>query len=348
MRLGFILLSALLIFAISCDKDEVDVVDPPMENQPSGSPNDNSSSDNSNDDKNDDKSDGSNDDKSDGSNDDDSDSQNENNAEFVHTTIPSDINDLFEFRGDSTKDTVWVFLQGGATTERDYSLNLKSPQADIFPYFTDDFIVYPFQSQHINPSLHDNFDLTFEQAKVESSISVEITQKIVEHYVGMNKTVYVIGHSYGAFMVHELLAVYGGKTARKYISLNGRLDMDEIVWKGFAMGEFYFFDEDGNLVKSTFPIPADEIRYEHNMGRLNAGLGFNRYTEKLADVDLSDAIFVTSEKDHAVGIFTPKSIEFLTDKNPAEKLIILTEGHDQIFDDYEKMKELHDLIIMDN
>ncbi len=122
--------------------------------------------------------------------------------------ITSDINDLYEFRGDSTKDTVWVFLQGGVIVERDYDLNLKTgpEEVDKFLFFTDDFIVYPFQSQQLNPSLHHNFDLTFEQSKVESSLSVEIAQKIVNHFVDMDKTVYVIGHSYGAFMVHELLA----------------------------------------------------------------------------------------------------------------------------------------------
>lgn len=276
------------------------------------------------------------------------DSENQMNIQFAHTTVPSDIHDLFEFRGDATKDTVWVFLQGGATDERDYNLNEISRGTDLFPYFTDDFIVYPFQSQQLNPSLHHHFDLTFEQAKVEASLSVEIAQQVIKHYVDMNKTVYVIGHSYGAFMVHELLAEYS-HTARKYISLNGRLDMNEKVWKGFSMGEFYYFDEDGKtLIQLSPEIPADELRFEHNMGRLNAGLGFNRYTEKLAQIDLSNALFLTAEKDRAVGVYTPETIEFLTEKNPAEELITISGGHGQIFEEADRMEELHNLIVMDN
>ncbi|MCY4160303.1 MAG: hypothetical protein OXE77_00370 [Flavobacteriaceae bacterium] len=276
-------------------------------------------------------------------------SENQTNIEFAHTTIPSDINDLFEFRGDATKDTVWVFLQGGATTERDYNLNeISSSGTDRFPYFTDDFIVYPFQSQQLNPSLHDHFDLTFEQAKVEASLSVEIAQQVIKHHVDRDKTVYVIGHSYGAFMVQELLAEYGSNSARKYISLNGRLDMNEKVWKGFSMGEFYYFDEDGKTLVKSPEIPADELRFEHNMGRLNAGLGFNRYTEKLAQIDLSNALFLTAEKDQAVGVYTPETIEFLTEKNPAEKLIMIPGGHGQIFEEAPRMEKLHNFIVMDN
>ncbi len=281
-----------------------------------------------------------------------SDSKNQNNLEFAHTTIPSDINDLYEFRGDSRKDTVWVYIQGGAMVERNYDLNEKTgPQkVDKFPFFTDDFIVYPYQSQQINPSLHQNFDLTFEQAKIESSITVEIAQKVIEKYLNLDKTVYVFGTSYGAFVVNELLAISKGKMARKYISMYGRLDMNELLWKGYLMEEFYFFDSDGKtLIKSDETIPAEERRYENNMARLNAGLAFNRYTEKLANTDLSDVIFITGKNDQIVGTFLPKTIEFLTEINPSERLLVLPGTHGQIFeDDPQNFKELYDFIVMDN
>ena len=58
---------------------------------------------------------------------------------------------------------------------------------DVYPYFTDDLVVYPYQSQHLNCRLHHHFDLSFEQAKVESSLSVEIAQIVIKHFVDMNK-----------------------------------------------------------------------------------------------------------------------------------------------------------------
>ncbi|MCY4562088.1 MAG: hypothetical protein OXC03_07285 [Flavobacteriaceae bacterium] len=280
---------------------------------------------------------------------------------FSHTVLPDAIEDLFEMKGDIESDTVWVYIQGGAVLDRDYPLNSSNSsgcsncdqdEAEVFdyPYFVDDLIVYPFQSQHLNPYIHRESELTFEQAKIESALSAEIIKKVIDHFNTMEKTIYLIGHSYGAFLVNEILSKYGS-IARKSISLNGRLDMDQVVVDGFSEGIVWLFDENGqNPYEAKVPEEyASEIKLISNLSKLNAGLGFNRYTEKLAEVDLSDAIFLFSEYDMNVGDFTPEAIKLLKETNPAEHLIILENGtHETIFADLRETKKLHDLIIMDN
>ncbi|MCY4562186.1 MAG: hypothetical protein OXC03_07815, partial [Flavobacteriaceae bacterium] len=39
-------------------------------------------------------------------------------AEFVHPKIPSENEGLYEYIGDMTSDTVWVFVQGGPETKQ--------------------------------------------------------------------------------------------------------------------------------------------------------------------------------------------------------------------------------------
>lgn len=251
-------------------------------------------------------------------------------VEFNSTVISSTVTDLFETRGDATSDIVWIYVQGGPTTERDYVFEETNPDGtDAYPFITDDFRVYPFQVQQINEDFKIADGFTFEQAKVESAKNAEIIKNIIEHFVSQNKTVYTIGHSYGSFIVNEVLATYG-PLGEKIVSLNGRLDMDEVVWQGFSKGEEWLFDANGE--NPTLNSTADNSLLEQNMRKMAAGLGFNRYSQKLANVDLSSAIFVTADSDEFVGDFTQDAISFLLDTDAA--LLFLPEGagHSDVFE----------------
>lgn len=264
---------------------------------------------------------------------------------YEPTTISSEISDLFETRGNTDSDTVWVFIQGGPVTQRDYTLEETLPNGDeAYPFITDDLRVYPFQTQHLNMTLATATNFTFENAKVESARSAEIISEVVKHFTSQSKVVYLIGHSYGSFLVNEVLAQYGS-IARKTISLNGRLDMDQVVWEGFSEGNEWLFDANGE--NPFLNSSASNAVEDQNMRKIAAGLGFNRYTDRLANADLSDAIFLTSDNDDLVGDFTQEAIDFLT--NQAEGLIILQPnfGHGDVFEP-QVFRELHDMIIMDN
>lgn len=260
---------------------------------------------------------------------------------FKHTTISSDITTLFESYGDANSDTVWVYVQGGPVTEREYPFEeTYSNGSPLFPDFKDDLRIYPFQAQHLNANISTTENFDFKDAKVESGISSEIVKHIVEHYNGKNKVVYLIGHSFGSFVVNDVLARYGS-IARKTISLNGRLDMDDLVWKGFAKGEEWLFNQEG--LHPTLNASASSSVEEKNMRKLAAGLGYNRYTQRFANTDLSDALFLTAEDDPYVGDFTQQAIDLLTLK--AEALFVMPNfGHGDVFQP-SVMKEIHDLII---
>lgn len=91
----------------------------------------------------------------------------------------------------------------------------------------------------------------------------------------------MLGISFGAFMTQELIASYGIDVADGYLIMVGRLDIDEYTWKPFSEGKMtkYVYDNNGDY---TIELVTDELDVEErNMNRLAAGLGFNRYTERL-------------------------------------------------------------------
>ncbi len=263
---------------------------------------------------------------------------------FKSTPIPTDISKLYETYGDANADTVWIYVQGGPVTEREYAFEeLYDDGSDLFPFFKDDLRIYPYQAQHLDPNIASSIIFDFEDAKKEAAKSSEIVKRIVEHFKAKNKVVYLVGHSYGSFIVNDVLARYGS-IARKTISLNGRIDMDNVVWQGFSKGEEWLFDQSG--LNPWLNTSATNTTEEKNMRRLAAGLGYNRYTERYANTDLSDAIFLTAEDDMYVGDYTQHAIDFLQPR--AEKLYVVPSiGHSDVFHP-SMMKGLHDVIIKNN
>ena len=263
---------------------------------------------------------------------------------FIPTKIPLNINNLFEFKGDLNSDTVWIYVQGGPVTQRDYAFEeLYDDGSDLYPFIKDDLRVYPYQAQHLNKNIADEINFDFNDAKIESATSSEIVKLIVEHFNKQSKVVYLVGHSFGSFIVNDVLARYGS-IARKTISLNGRLEMDDLVWKGFAKGEVWLFNAQG--LNPTLNTSATSTTEEKNMRKLAAGLGYKRFTELYVNTDLSDAIFLSGEDDPYVGDFTQNTKDFLTSR--AEELFIIPNfGHSDVFHP-DVMKQLHDIIIVND
>jgi hypothetical protein len=119
-------------------------------------------------------------------------------------------------------------------------------------------------------------------------------------------------------MTQELIADYGIDSADGYLIIAGRLDIDEDTWKPFSEGKrtTYVYDQNGgytiNLFKGKLSVE------EKNMARLAAGLGFNRYTERLKDEkDLSKIryIYIYGTHDEQVGPLSKEEIKFLEDRN---------------------------------
>ena len=172
------------------------------------------------------------------------------------------------------------------------------------------------QTQTSEPHLFTKTDITFSNAKKYDERSVARLKKVIDYFKMKKKKVYVLGISFGAFMTQELIADYGIDSADGYLIIAGRLDIDEDTWKPFSEGKrtTYVYDQNGGY---TINISKDNLStQDRNMNRLAAGLGFNRYTERLKDEkDLSKITYIYGTHDEQVGPLSKEEIKFLEDRN---------------------------------
>ena len=137
-------------------------------------------------------------------------------------------------------------------------------------------LVNVHQAQTINPAPFTAADITFDEAKAADGESVEVLAALVDHFQAQGKTVYVVGISFGAFMVQELLATQGN-VAEGYLIANGRLDMPPTIWTVFAEGRTVGF-VDGVEIEDPRtgghePAPEGTVPLQRNMARLTAATG---------------------------------------------------------------------------
>ena len=230
-----------------------------------------------------------------------------------NTTDAKVLADTYEAFGNPAADTVVVNAQGGplpelVTDELREIINVD--QSDEL------YVVNVHQAQTLSPSDYSKTDISFEQAKSADTESVEMLADVVEHFKAEGKKVYVLGISFGAFVVQDLLANQGN-VADGYTIVVGRLDMPEAVWTEFSEGRTVGFSDGVNVIE----VPIEEAGMggeneiaDRNMARLAAGLGHKRYTELLADVDLTNVAYIYGETDQQVGRLSAAEITFLTDK----------------------------------
>ena len=226
------------------------------------------------------------------------------------TALPADLAATFEAVGNPDADVIIINTQGGPVTE--LAVDELDDLASLIDLDTT-YLLTVHQAQTADPDRFTSADLSFDDAKAADVESVETLAALVRHYEDQDKQVYVVGISFGAFMTQELLATQG-PIADGYLAMVGRLDMNEAVWTEFAEGRAAGFVDGVEVV--AFPIEdagmgAGTDAGDRNMARLAAGLGHHRYTERLADVDLSSLIYVYGELDEQVGRLSPAEISFL-------------------------------------
>lgn len=194
----------------------------------------------------------------------------------------------------------------------------------------------PQYSQHLNSKLAQYTDFEYKHAVKENNTAVAIVRKVIQHFKDQKKIVYLIGHSYGGFLVQEFLKQYGNLADANAV-LNCRLDMDDVVWKGGQNGKAYQFNSAGeNPTEISIPKEMDK-QEARNTAVLASGLGTTRYSKALKEVDLSRTIFIDTKNDEAVGHWTKTEIDFL--KNKSVKYFYGPGDHSEIFE-YKKMRSL--------
>lgn len=253
--------------------------------------------------------------------------------------LPNEISQIATVDGDLDNDIVLVNTQGGPMYELDTSTVRMMLEESVGK--TEAIVVNVHQQQTLKPDDFNKKEITLEEAKVYDKKSVDDLAKVVKYFKDEGKTVYVFGMSFGAWMVQDLIANYGTEIADKFFIANGRVDMPEEIWKAFSEGGSGYFEngvkaipnlqgtmEDPKAANDTIEIAS------RNISKLAAGLGHKRYTELLANTDLSKVFYLHGQKDEAVGRLTNEEVEFL--KNQGATVITYNGGHSAPND---KMKE---------
>lgn len=240
------------------------------------------------------------------------------------TEISEEIKDLIYFKGNEKASTVLINAQGGPSTE------FNTFEVDLFfENFntTDILMANVHQAQTLTPDILEGKDITLGQAINFNTESIEMLYKVISYFKNQGRTVYVLGNSYGSFIVQELIAKKGIDSADKYLIITGRLDIDDVIWEGAAEGRESSFE---NGVTPIVAKDPDVDVFERNSARLFAGIAMNRYTQDFYTIeDLSNVTYIYGATDEAVGRLTPEEVLFLEAKNT--NIIAGSGDHDTTF-----------------
>lgn len=169
------------------------------------------------------------------------------------------------------------------------------------------------------------------EAAVEET-SAMLAQALT-YFKQRGKVVFVIGTSYGAFVIQHYLAHHPSQ-ADRYVLVAGRLDMTPAMVAETEAGWAGSFAEDGStyLPADRTPDPADtpadrQARRVKNL--LKAAIGAPRYTEALANADLSNVVYFYAANDQAVGALTPAEVDFLEARGAT--VTTTRDGHSDTF-----------------
>lgn len=222
------------------------------------------------------------------------------------------VEDLYVAVGNPDADAVLVNTQGGPVP----FLFPREEIPEAFGLLDLDrvYLVSVHQSQTIDPAPFTDADITFEEAQAADAASVAMLAAVVDHFLARGKTVYVVGISFGAFMVQELLATQGN-VAEGYLIMVGRIDMPEAVWTAFAEGRTVGFADGVDVIEVTSEeagMGGEGPVADRNMARLAAGLGHHRYSGRLAAIDMANVVYVSGDLDEQVGRLSDAEAAFLT------------------------------------
>lgn len=238
-------------------------------------------------------------------------SNSDENYPPIPNEIAQEIKDLIYFKGEENAPIVLINSQGGPSTK------LSTREVDIFfqGFFntTDILMANVHQSQTLNPNILEDNDITLDRAVHFNTESVEILYKVIKYFKDQGRTVYILGVSYGAFLTQDLIVRKGINVADKYLIMNGRLDINDVMWRGLAEGKEGRFQN--GVTPIIEPTPHNEV-IDRNSLRINAGIGMNRYTQLFNTIDdLSKLTYVYGKTDEAIGSLTAEEVAFLASKN---------------------------------
>lgn len=246
--------------------------------------------------------------------------RNGSNPDFSYpeTILPDDVTKLWIAEGDSTKQIVTIFLQGGPKDELDFEKSKKSHWRYL-PNYEDYYAIHLHQANTFNPKMFTyDCDFTMKMARAEVDKTSEMLYRAIKYFKDQGKTVWVMGHSYGAFVIPHYLATRPS-LADKYIIISGRIDDPKNVVKAHKKGYNGIYKDGVQFISDEVTEDFSEdtiwgIKYYTAKQRLKAAIGEVNYLKALKKVDLSNTIYIYNPKDERVGGLTEKEITFLKSK----------------------------------
>jgi len=227
--------------------------------------------------------------------------------------MPGVLANKIEVDGNPDGEIVIVYAQGG-------------PMLDIlgwrfggyFPKVDRDkvYLVSVHQAQTFAPYNFTEAPITLEDAAAANGTSVQYLADMIQYFVDQDRKVYVVGKTFGAQLVQDLLASQGN-IAEGYLIVSSRLDMQEEAWEMLLDGQGVQFENGIKPVPNpeAFSGDSDAGPYAaENLARLKGELASTRFTEILADVPMDNVIFVYGEQDERMGGLSDEEIAFLESK----------------------------------
>jgi len=233
---------------------------------------------------------------------------------YTETILPKDTLDLWVSDGDSTKNTVAIFLQGGPKNELSFKTNGKS-QWRYLPNFDDYYQIHLHQANTLNPDMfrYDG-EFTMEMARKEVDNTSEMLYRSIKYFKERGKTVYVMGHSYGAFIIPHYLSTRPS-LADKYVIVSGRIEDPKNAVEAHKKGYNGIYKDGVTFVseeeKDFSDYDENDMRYYVGKQRLKAAIGEILYSETLKNIDLAGSIYIYTATDERVGGLTEKEKNFL-------------------------------------
>ncbi len=253
---------------------------------------------------------------------------------YTPTMFPSDTTKLWINDNKEEKDTILIVGEGGPKNSLDFANNGR-----VYWEYLDNYNNYQtiviHQSSTYNKSIFNAKEFTLTDGYKEAENSAEIMYRAIKYFKDRNKYVIVAGHSYSAFIIPYYIA-NRPLQADTYLITGGRLNADSLQTAYQVKGINSGFKEDGKtLIIPDTTLPRKKYRTERYFKirqvkeMLKAGIGNYKFTEELANKDLSNLIFFYGKQDSNVGIPTIEELNFL--KAKGAKVIGVDTNHYNIW-----------------
>ena len=237
--------------------------------------------------------------------------------------MPGVLANKIETTGNPDGEVVIVYAQGGPILDI-----LGWRFGAYFPKVDQDkvYLVSVHQAQTYTPYNFADVPITMEDAQNANEVSTQYLADVLQFFVDDGRQVYVVGKTFGALLVQDLLAKQGN-IANGYMLVSSRLDMPEEALRIFAEGHGVIFEDGVKPIPDPEAFSSDEEAgpyAQENLAHIMGAAASNRFTKLLSDVPMDNVIFVYGEKDERMGGLNDDEVAFLESKG----VTIIADGGD--------------------